>query len=430
VIFFGDISEEPHTADNLWRVVNIVSTAKKTVRDIRFVDDDISENGVFDASIITEHSLTVLNDISVKGHIRSHKSVRLCDNSIVYGNIFAEGEIYIGRNVRIFGSVFTQENIHVERGTFIGQYGIYKSVIARKQIVFEKNCCVYGYVSTEEFGLSVPDESRKTSDIFDENKRRTEDQNYLNAVQTSYSVQQDNAISFPDPDHSATLTPFGFRKSELLTEVTIPEGVTLIHPSFFYECKNLKSVNLPATLETIGSFAFFGCTSLSDISFEKCTSLRSIGPSAFARCISLSSVQIPNSCSEIGSAAFSGSGLRQIDFTPPSSLSKLSDHVWKDCVFLKSLILPNSLKEIGTSALYGCSELTALQVPDSVERIKGYAFCQCNKLKKLVIPSRRLDLHPMALKGFSGKADIVYLRPGVQTATPVRDIDTKGGTNT
>lgn len=48
-------------------------------------------------------------------------------------------------------------------------------------------------------------------------------------------------------------------------EITIPEGVKYIFESSFEENSSLKKVNLPSTLERIGSSAFAGCTNLKSI---------------------------------------------------------------------------------------------------------------------------------------------------------------------
>lgn len=422
VIFFGEEIGEPVEISNHWRVVNVITAANKAVRNIKYVDDQITdENGVLDATVITKHPITVLNGLSVKGHIRSHGSIRLGDDSTVFGNVFAEGEIYIGRNVRVYGSVFSQENIHVEAGSVIGQHGVNKSVIGRKEIVFEKDCCVFGYVSTEACGISVPDESKKMTDIFDEDHLRHEDRKKLEDIRKAYTVEGDATVVFPDPNTPQPLVPFGFRKSELIGEVVVPEGVRMIHPSFFFSCEKLRKVVLPSTLLEIGDFAFYGCSALSEISLQNCPSIRSVGKSAFAGCGSLREIFIPKSCGIISGAAFSGSGIEDIQFESSSSLVELSDHVFKDCTALKRIAIPSSVKSIGISAFYGCTALQDLTVPESVEKIGGYAFCGCSSLKDLLIPSRRLESDSKAFEGYPGKVDIVPVRPGVQVQSlPLR----------
>lgn len=74
----------------------------------------------------------------------------------------------------------------------------------------------------------------------------------------------------------------------LIREITIPEGVTEINNSAFYECGQLQRVVLPQSLQSIWEKAFRYCTALTEIEipqhvwhitddvFEGCTSLRRI----------------------------------------------------------------------------------------------------------------------------------------------------------
>jgi predicted acyltransferase (DUF342 family) len=78
------------------------------------------------------------------------------DDEIVLSRI-AEENIYIGYNSRVYGILFTQENIIVNDGVEIGLLGKIKSVVARGDITFGKNCKVYGYIGTERLGLIDPE---------------------------------------------------------------------------------------------------------------------------------------------------------------------------------------------------------------------------------------------------------------------------------
>jgi len=131
--------------------------SSEIIRNIEYVDDDIvNEKGILTKTIITKHDITVLGNIVVQGHIRSHKDVKIDVNAIVHGNIFAEGNIFIGRNAIILGVVFTQENIYIDDGAVIGQPSKIKSVVARGNIEFGHNCRVYGYISAEGIGRICP----------------------------------------------------------------------------------------------------------------------------------------------------------------------------------------------------------------------------------------------------------------------------------
>lgn len=136
-------------------------------RNIKYVSDDLTDDeGILKSSIITKHDITVLDGLIVKGHIRSHKNIKICDNAVIYGNLFAEKDIYLGQNSRVYGLVFTQGSLYVESGVTLGQPGKIKSVIARGKIIFAKNCCIYGYVSSETRGEYCPDDNISKKDTF------------------------------------------------------------------------------------------------------------------------------------------------------------------------------------------------------------------------------------------------------------------------
>lgn len=78
-----------------------------------------------------------------------------------------------------------------------------------------------------------------------------------------------------------------------------------------------------------------------------------IGKSAFYGCSNLKSVDLPNSVTTIGRYAFSRSGLTNL--TIPNSVTKIEDFAFYDCWSLKSVIVPKSVTTIGNNAFpYRC----------------------------------------------------------------------------
>ena len=60
-----------------------------------------------------------------------------------------------------------------------------------------------------------------------------------------------------------------------LTSITIPDSVTSIGVSAFYDCTGLTSVTIPDSVTSIGTDAFHNCTSLTSITIPN--SVTSIG---------------------------------------------------------------------------------------------------------------------------------------------------------
>ena len=136
------------------------------------------------------------------------------------------------------------------------------------------------------------------------------------------------------------------------TSYVIPDSVSCIGSGAFWGCCSLSNIILPDSVSCIGSVAFWGCTSLSSVVIPD--SVSSIGDSAFWDCRSLSSVVIPDSVTSIGDWAFGG------------------------CESLKSLVIPDSVSSIGNRAFWDCRSLTDIVIPDSVTRIGKRAFVYCN----------------------------------------------------
>ena len=108
--------------------------------------------------------------------------------------------------------------------------------------------------------------------------------------------QMDSFQSGYDEDPLIRETPWDKYK-ESIQNVVVETGVTSV--GGFDNCKNLISVSLPNTIETIWPFAFYGC-SFSTITIPN--GVTRIGYDAFADCSNLTSIFIPNSVTSIGVA--------------------------------------------------------------------------------------------------------------------------------
>ena len=139
----------------------------------------------------------------------------------------------------------------------------------------------------------------------------------------------------------------------LITNLDIPEGVTSIGDSVFYNCSSLTSITIPDSVTSISKSAFEGCSRLiqkesgvwyvdkwvidcdeSSLYITLRNNTIGIGDDAFFDCSSLWGVTIPNSVTRIGSGAFG------------------------NCRSMGSITIPDSVTSIGRSAFSGCSSLT------------------------------------------------------------------------
>ena len=79
--------------------------------------------------------------------------------------------------------------------------------------------------------------------------------------------------------------------------------VTTIGVGLFAYCDDLKSVEIPDSVNVIGDYAFGGCSGLTGIDLPD--DLYWIGEGVFSGCSSLKSIDLPDGLDWIGSDAFS-----------------------------------------------------------------------------------------------------------------------------
>ena len=175
---------------------------------------------------------------------------------------------------------------------------------------------------------------------------------------------------------------YAFSKCSSLTSVTIHDSVTSIGNYSFRDCSGLTSVTIGNSVTSIGVSAFFGCTGLTSVVIPD--SVTSIGKEAFRDCSGLTSVTIGNSVTSIGVSAFdSCTGLTSI--TIPKSVKSIGGWAFSGCTGLTSVTIPDSVTDIGIGAFNGCTGLTSITIPDSVTSIGMHAFQRCSGLTSITI---------------------------------------------
>lgn len=152
----------------------------------------------------------------------------------------------------------------------------------------------------------------------------------------------------------------------------------------FYITSHIKSVILPETATSIGSFAFGITSNLTSITLPQ--RLKLIKDNAFVNCTNLYSVNLPDSLISIGVGTFSQSGLSG-DLLLPLKLKKLGASAFYNCSGLKGeLIIPSSVDSIGGGAFYGCYGFSSLIINPVDPIIGTNAFSGCSGLKSITLP--------------------------------------------
>ena len=223
-----------------------------------------------------------------------------------------------------------------------------------------------------------------------------------------------------------------------ITNISIPDNVTNIPNSAFYQCSGLTSIDIPNSVTSIGNDAFNGCSGLTsvhisdiaawcNISFDNSNPLvyahhlylndeeikdlvipdgvTSIGNYAFSGGSGLTSVTIPNSVTSIGGLAFSGcTGLTTIDI--PDGVTSIGNSAFSGCTGLTTIDIPNGVTSIGIYAFNGCSGLTSIDIPNSVTSIGWSAFSSCSSLTSVTIGNGVTSIGAEAFYGCTGLTSI------------------------
>ena len=228
------------------------------------------------------------------------------------------------------------------------------------------------------------------------------------------------------PNSVISIGSFAFQRTEL-TSIFIPKNVISIGEGAFSDC-NITSIvvaedndafdsrnNCNAIIEKNSNRLIVGC--YTTVIPESVTS---IGESAFFDCIGLTSITIPESVTSIGESAFSGCGLTSINIpesvtsieegafsscigltsvTIPESVTSIEEGTFEDCRRLPSITIPNSVTNIGESAFASCTSLTSITIPESVTNIGEDAFLSCYNLTFITIPNSVTSIGEGAFSG-------------------------------
>lgn len=153
----------------------------------------------------------------------------------------------------------------------------------------------------------------------------------------------------------------------------------------------------------VGEYAFFGCSSLSNISFPNCIS---VGQYAFTRCVGITSIYLPN-CTFISANAFNST--TNLTTVSLPVCETIGNSAFYSCSQLSSLTIPNCKSiyanafrgagitdvsaplctQIMTDAFSACSKLQTAYFPAVVSVYSG-AFCGCSSLTSINLAAAKL----------------------------------------
>jgi len=278
------------------------------------------------------------------------------------------------------------------------------------------------------------------------------------------SPLEDNTLVIPSQIGDSPVTTVGKCEGTLPenTKVVVSEGITSIGSNAFNGQTGLTEIELPASLVTIDTTAFYACSNLTTVTFPEDSQLKEIKTSAF-NSSGLSDVDLPDSLENIGNFGFYYSQIESI--TIPASVTTIGNaalacHTLKEinlesdeyfvmvnqCLIekstgrllrglegctaiptietgspvviksidnlaiannysLTSLDIPEGLTKIGTSGIYNAFNVTSITLPSTLTEI-GTSNFNATKVETIIIPA---NLKKIGASSFTNNSNLTTI---------------------
>lgn len=153
------------------------------------------------------------------------------------------------------------------------------------------------------------------------------------------------------------------------TELSIPSTVKVVGNFGFAQCDFQK---LTIAADSIGDYAFYGCTELTEINIEPTTTKYGVG--LFMDCTALESFRFPDHWKTTNKQLFENcSKLKYVDF---NKVEIVDEESFQWCTGLTSIHFPSSVRTLMPIAFQGCNNLESITFDEGIETVYG-SFSGC-----------------------------------------------------
>ena len=195
---------------------------------------------------------------------------------------------------------------------------------------------------------------------------------------------------------------FAFYGNSELTDISLPPTIENISTSAFAYCTAMERITLPDSLKTLGGQVFSNCTALKEVVWNEAT--ETVEGNLFTDCTALETISWPQSLSMIPYNCFSRSGLRRIAI--PATVKQLGEGVFSECRQLEEADLKEAtLTMVSSYAFTGCSSLKAITLPETVTYIANNAF-KASALETITLGERLQSIGDYAFADCQQLTDI------------------------
>ena len=207
-----------------------------------------------------------------------------------------------------------------------------------------------------------------------------------------------------------------------LEEVTFEEGLTELENNSFAGCYQLKRVTFPASIKTVAGFNDSG---VQEVLFAEGAAPESVLEQAFYNCDSLRTITLPNSITTMGTYVFSGC-LNLQSVTLPTGITQIPANTFSECPNLRSLDIPEGVTSIGYDAFVRCYKLASVKFPSTLRTIGGSAFYQSG-IESLTLPEGVTTIYGSTFSNCDSLRTVVLPSTLTRITTRYNDDDTSSG---
>ena len=224
-----------------------------------------------------------------------------------------------------------------------------------------------------------------------------------------------------DYDNAENKAPWRYDYTDLITCVTVEDGVTSVCAHAFRECPNLVSVTIGNDVSAIGDHAFRGCSQLASVTLGG--AVQSIGSYAFyGACFT--SFALPASVTALDGTALGGNDLlAAINVDPANGVYASQSGVLFDKAMNRLLLfpvgkageytVPYGVTEIAESAFREAKNVTKLTLASTVVSIGNYAFYKCAALTELDMSPATIASLPYGMCAYCDQLESVSFPSGL-----------------
>ena len=163
-----------------------------------------------------------------------------------------------------------------------------------------------------------------------------------------------------------------------IESITLPDTITTIGPKAFWQCYNLKHINIPKGVTSFEAFPYLGIGLMG----------------VFFNCYNISKLVLPDSITEIGEYSLSQAGYFDVELS--KNLTEIPRGAFFNCRFFERIEIPEGVRVLRRECFAHCHDLREVIIPSTMQSIKPSAFSQCESLETIIIKSEKVHIDSIA----------------------------------